>query len=79
MSTCHSQAMILFQQLCMLQFLFAVRDMMLALDKLIKSLGRKAKQFSSYKKVGRTHLMDALPVTLGSEFEAYTTALTVAA
>jgi len=58
--------------------LFAVRNMMPAIDKLIKSLGRKAKQFSSYKKVGRTHLMDALPVTLGSEFEAYTTALTVA-
>jgi len=58
--------------------LFAVRDMMPALDKLIKSLGRKAKQFSSYKKVGRTHLMDALPVTLGSEFASYTTALTVA-
>jgi aspartate ammonia-lyase len=58
--------------------LFAVRNMVPAIDKLIKSLGRKAKQFSSYKKVGRTHLMDALPVTLGSEFEAYTTALTVA-
>jgi aspartate ammonia-lyase len=58
--------------------LFAVRDMIPAIDKLIKSLGRKAKQFSSYKKVGRTHLMDALPVTLGSEFASYTTALTVA-
>jgi len=58
--------------------LFAVRDMMPAIDKLNKSLGRKAKQFSSYKKVGRTHLMDALPVTLGSEFASYTTALTVA-
>jgi len=57
--------------------LFAVRDMMPAIDKLLKSLGRKAKQFSSYKKVGRTHLMDALPVTLGSEFASYTTALTV--
>jgi len=59
-------------------FLFAVRDMIPAIDKLIKSLGRKAKHFSSYKKVGRTHLMDALPVTLGSEFASYTTALTVA-
>jgi len=58
--------------------LFAVRDMIPTIDKLIKSLGRKAKQFSSYKKVGRTHLMDALPVTLGSEFASYTTALTVA-
>ena len=58
--------------------LFAIRDTLPAIDKLIKSLGRKAKQFSSYRKVGRTHLMDALPVTLGSEFASYTTALTVA-
>ena len=58
--------------------LFAIRDTLPAIDKLINSLGRKAKQFSSYKKVGRTHLMDALPVTLGSEFASYTTALTVA-
>jgi len=58
--------------------LFAIRDTLPAIDKLIKSLGRKAKQFSSYKKVGRTHLMDALPVTLGSEFASYTTALTIA-
>ena len=33
-------------------------------------------QFSKYKKIGRTHLMDALPVTVGSEFAAYVTALT---
>ena len=58
--------------------LFAIRDMMPAIDKLNKSLRKKAKQFSSYKKVGRTHLMDALPVTLGSEFASYATALTVA-
>jgi aspartate ammonia-lyase len=44
--------------------LFAIRDTLPAIDKLINSLGRKAKQFSSYKKVGRTHLMDALPITL---------------
>jgi len=58
--------------------LFAIRDTLPAIDKLINSLGKKAKQFSSYKKVGRTHLMDALPVTLGNEFASYTTALTVA-
>jgi aspartate ammonia-lyase len=58
--------------------LFAINDTLPAIDKLIKSLGRKAKQFSSYKKVGRTHLMDALPVTLGGEFASYTTALTIA-
>ena len=56
--------------------LFATRDILPSIDKLIKSLGRKAKQFSKYKKVGRTHLMDALPVTLGSEFDAYVTSIT---
>ena len=58
--------------------LFAIRDMMPTIDKLNNSLRKKAKQFSSYKKVGRTHLMDALPVTLGSEFGSYATALTTA-
>ena len=42
-----------------------------SLDTLIASLQRKAKQFSGIAKIGRTHLMDALPVTLGAEFEVY--------
>ena len=58
--------------------LFAIRDILPAIDGLIGSMNEKAKQFSSYKKVGRTHLMDALPVTLGSEFEAYSDALALA-
>jgi len=58
--------------------LFAARDMIPVIDKLNKSLRKKAKQFASYKKVGRTHLMDALPVTLGNEFASYATALTIA-
>ena len=58
--------------------LFAVRDIIPVIDKLNKSLRKKSKQFSSYKKVGRTHLMDALPVTLGSEYASYATALTIA-
>ena len=49
-----------------------------AIDILIKSLTKKAQQFSSFKKIGRTHLMDALPVTLGSEFAAYATSITKA-
>ena len=49
-----------------------------AIDVLIKSLSKKAKEFSSYKKIGRTHLMDALPVTLGSEFASYATSITKA-
>lgn len=42
-----------------------------SLDKLIISLEKKAKQFSDIIKIGRTHLMDAIPVTLGAEFEEY--------
>jgi aspartate ammonia-lyase len=49
-----------------------------AIDVLIKSLSRKAKKFSSFKKIGRTHLMDALPITLGSEFSAYATSISKA-
>ena len=56
--------------------LFSLENLIPEIEKLIKSLDRKAKKFSKFKKIGRTHLMDALPVTLGSEFRAYVTALT---
>ncbi len=59
-----------------MSILFSFKEMIPVIDKLIKSLNRKAKQFSKYKKIGRTHLMDALPVTVGSEFAAYVTSLT---
>lgn len=49
-----------------------------AVDKLIRSLSEKAKEFSGFKKIGRTHLMDALPVTLGGEFAAMATSITKA-
>ena len=49
-----------------------------AVDILIKSLSEKAAYFSGFKKIGRTHLMDALPVTLGSEFAAMATSITKA-
>ena len=55
--------------------LMNLKDTILGIDKLIKSLTKKSKQFSSYKKIGRTHLMDALPVTLGNEFAAYVTSI----
>jgi len=55
--------------------LLNLQEMLPALDTLIKSLSKKAKEFSSYKKIGRTHLMDALPVTLGNEFAAYSTSV----
>jgi len=42
-----------------------------SLDKLITSLHKRAKKFSGIVKIGRTHLMDAIPVTLGAEFDQY--------
>lgn len=41
------------------------------LDKLIRSLRKKEDDFQNVIKIGRTHLMDALPVTLGTEFGEY--------
>jgi aspartate ammonia-lyase len=38
---------------------------------LADSLGRKADQFATVLKVGRTHLQDAVPMTLGQEFGGY--------
>ena len=42
-----------------------------ALKHLHKSLDAKAKEFKSIVKIGRTHLMDATPLTLGQEFSGY--------
>ena len=50
----------------------ALREELLpALDKLAKSLETKAAEFVDVVKSGRTHLMDATPVTLGQEFGGY--------
>ena len=46
-----------------------------ALDVMIASLKTKSLDFKNIIKIGRTHLMDALPVTLGSEFEVFAYAL----
>jgi aspartate ammonia-lyase len=46
-----------------------------SLDMLIESLEKKSLEFSEDLKIGRTHLMDAIPVTLGHEFGAYTLAM----
>jgi fumarate hydratase class II len=42
-----------------------------ALAGLHKALDKKAKQFSKIIKIGRTHTMDATPITLGQEFSGY--------
>ncbi|HEU4482848.1 MAG TPA: aspartate ammonia-lyase [Nitrososphaeraceae archaeon] len=46
-----------------------------SLEVLIASLKIKSIDFKNIIKIGRTHLMDAIPVTLGSEFEVYSYAL----
>jgi aspartate ammonia-lyase len=55
--------------------LLNMEETVTSLDKLIASLQRKARKFSGVVKIGRTHLMDAIPVTLGAEFEQYAFAL----
>ncbi|RQM33152.1 class II fumarate hydratase [Rhodococcus ruber] len=49
----------------------AVKDLVPALDQLRASLAAKAKEWRRVVKSGRTHLMDAVPVTLGQEFGGY--------
>ncbi|MDG9703061.1 class II fumarate hydratase [Streptomyces sp. DH37] len=46
-------------------------DLIPALEHLAGSLERKAEEFAEVVKSGRTHLMDATPVTLGQEFGGY--------
>ncbi|MEU0661455.1 class II fumarate hydratase [Streptomyces lavendulocolor] len=47
------------------------RDLIPALEHLAAALGRKSAEFADVVKSGRTHLMDATPVTLGQEFAGY--------
>ena len=46
-------------------------DLLPALDGLAEALGAKANEFADHVKSGRTHLMDAVPVTLGQEFAGF--------
>jgi len=49
----------------------AQNELLPALKELERSLARKARSFENVVKAGRTHLMDAVPVTLGQEFAGY--------
>jgi fumarate hydratase, class II len=48
-----------------------VEDLEPALRKLHGALARKASEFDDVVKIGRTHLMDAVPIRLGQEFSGY--------
>jgi fumarate hydratase class II len=53
-----------------------IRDALIpSISTLAGSFRKKAKEFQDIIKIGRTHLMDATPLTLGQEFSGYTTQL----
>ncbi|HEX9908742.1 MAG TPA: aspartate ammonia-lyase [Thermoplasmata archaeon] len=55
--------------------LLIAQDLLDNLEKLRKAFAKKGVEFEKVLKSGRTHLMDALPVTLGQEFSAYSVAI----
>jgi fumarate hydratase class II len=54
-----------------------VRDLVPALEQLAAALRAKQHEFADVVKSGRTHLMDATPVTLGQEFGGYAAQVTL--
>jgi fumarate hydratase class II len=56
----------------------AQNELLPALKQLERSFARKARGFQSVVKAGRTHLMDAVPVTLGQEFAGYAAQIALA-
>ncbi len=55
--------------------LFALGEVRRAVRVLVASLRKKSEEFARLPKAGRTHLKDAMPVTLGQELGAWATAL----
>src|SRR5215207_4510790 len=47
------------------------RELLPALEALSSSFARRSEEFAGLVKAGRTHMMDAVPVTLGQEFGGY--------
>ena len=56
----------------------AENELLPALKQLERSFARKARGFKHVVKAGRTHLMDAVPVTLGQEFAGYAAQMALA-
>jgi fumarate hydratase class II len=56
----------------------AQKELLPALKQLERSFAKKAKSFHNVVKAGRTHLMDAVPVTLGQEFGGYAAQMALA-
>src|SRR3954462_13282914 len=56
----------------------ATNRLLPALEALEQAFRRKAEEFKDIVKTGRTHLMDAVPVTLGQEFNGYAAQIALA-
>ena len=56
-------------------FIFHNEDLVCELKKLVASFRAKGKEFDGVLKMGRTQLQDAVPMTLGQEFEAFASTL----
>jgi fumarate hydratase, class II len=56
-----------------------IRDLLPAMDGLASVLSDRASEFADTVKTGRTHLMDAVPVTLGQEFAGYAAQISLGA
>jgi aspartate ammonia-lyase len=54
-----------------LAVIFAAEPLIAALDELAYAFKSKAVEFADVPKIGRTQLQDAVPMTLGQEFDAY--------
>ena len=52
-----------------------INQLLPGFKKLLKSLVKKEKEFDAIIKLGRTHLQDATPMSLGQEFSGYASAL----
>jgi fumarate hydratase class II len=52
-------------------------ELLPALERLAGALRRKSEEFADIVKAGRTHMMDAVPVTLGQEFGGYSAQMTL--
>jgi aspartate ammonia-lyase len=58
-----------------LSALLALEELYPVLDGLAGSFAAKAEEFADILKAGRTHMQDAVPITLGQEFAAYSVAV----
>ncbi len=55
--------------------LMRAEQLIIALENLADSFDKKGEEFKDMLKIGRTHLQDAVPITLGLEFKAFASSM----